>query len=587
MEERKFKEHEEFDEKDFEKESFSESNSSPMKTGSGRLKTSSSRQEGVKQEASSKYKQQVRRRMRSESRSDASASDQKATLNANSSYQGSRALGKELRKTSLRFVEEGATLTHRLASKSHQSDDDSDASEQAVSEAQGRIVRTRLRSHSLHGIKPTGAKSTSAAAPQFASASTPAEKKTANSATKVARSRAKKDLMRAHTLKGASANAAFPKGITTAGSPALNAASKVRDAATKWFVSFRNGAAAKTVAIAAGLMLIVSLAVGTVFMPVAGSLTQTSVASSYATEDKDIKAVDAAYSALESQVESETTDVESRYPGYDEYRYRIDEIGHNPYSLAALLTARYGEYDLPKAKDFLNQIAAAQYVLTYTPSTETREREAYDENGNPVRDATGNPIKETYTVRIMTVSLSNTSITGAAAKLLTDEEIPHYQLLVATKGNRDDLFQGAWTANPSTGGFGYTIPAEALKDSQFAAMIKEAEKYLGYPYVWGGSSPATSFDCSGFVCWVINHSVGNVGRTTAEGLRGYCSYVSPSEAKPGDIIFFQNTYPEVGASHVGIYVGNGMMIHCGDPIQYASIETSYWQQHFLAFGRLH
>nr|WP_172135562.1 C40 family peptidase [Adlercreutzia sp. ZJ473] len=394
--------------------------------------------------------------------------------------------------------------------------------------------------------------------------------------------------MRACAAKGTPTNtAAIARGIASSSSAAADAARMARASAAKRLVALGSSGGAKAVAIALALSLLAAFAVGAVAMPVAGSLMQTSVASSYASADQSIKDVDAAYSALEAQVEAEATGAESRYPGYDEYRYRIDEIGHDPYALAALLTARYGEYDLAKTRGFLDQIASAQYALTYAASTETEQRDVVDESGNPLLDESGNPVKETHTARIMTVSLSNTGIAGAAAKLLTDDEIPHYQLLAATKGNRDDLFKGSWTTNPSTGGFGYSIPAEALKDAQFAAMVEEAEKYLGYPYVWGGSSPSTSFDCSGFVCWVVNHSVGDVGRTTAEGLRGRCSYVSPSEARPGDLVFFQNTYPEVGASHVGIYVGGGMMIHCGDPIQYASIETSYWQQHFLAFGRLH
>jgi cell wall-associated NlpC family hydrolase len=174
---------------------------------------------------------------------------------------------------------------------------------------------------------------------------------------------------------------------------------------------------------------------------------------------------------------------------------------------------------------------------------------------------------------------------------MTAKEQEQYDQYNAYYGNRSYLFDvnSLPYAGTGTDGFGYDIPAEALSDQKFANMIQEAEKYLGYPYVWGGASPSTSFDCSGFVCWVINNCGNgwNVGRLTADGLRSACSYVSPSEAQPGDLIFFEKTYNTTGASHVGIYVGNGMMIHCGSPIKYTSIETSYWQEHFLAFGRIH
>lgn len=211
--------------------------------------------------------------------------------------------------------------------------------------------------------------------------------------------------------------------------------------------------------------------------------------------------------------------------------------------------------------------------------------EAYiaDDNGSQQVEVT-----KTTTQKILYVNLANEGFDAYARANLDEEQLLIYEALNRTLGNRDYLFDLNNFANAGNGGFGYQIPSEALSDEKFANMIHEAEKYLGYPYVWGGASPSTSFDCSGFVSWVINNC-GNgwsVGRQTAEGLRGCCAQVSPSEAKPGDLIFFQNTYPTSGASHVGIYVGNGMMIHCGNPIQYASIESSYWQQHFLGFGRI-
>lgn len=211
--------------------------------------------------------------------------------------------------------------------------------------------------------------------------------------------------------------------------------------------------------------------------------------------------------------------------------------------------------------------------------------EAYiaDSNGSQEVEVT-----TTREVNRLDVTLTNHNLDAVLRNRMTDKEQEQYDAYNKYYGNRDYLFD--LNSIPTGGaGFGYDIPAEALSDPQFAKMIREAEKYLGYPYVWGGASPSTSFDCSGFVCWVINNCGNgwNVGRTTADGLRSYCSYVSPSDAKPGDLIFFQGTYDTPGASHVGIYVGNNMMIHCGNPIQYTSIASSYWQQHFMAFGRLH
>ena len=210
--------------------------------------------------------------------------------------------------------------------------------------------------------------------------------------------------------------------------------------------------------------------------------------------------------------------------------------------------------------------------------------EAYiaDDNGNREVEVTS-----TREVNQLNVTLNNHSLDAVLRSRMNDEEEERYEYYNRTYGNRDYLFDIS-TLPSYGGGFGYDIPADALSDERFAKMIHEAEKYLGYPYVWGGASPSTSFDCSGFVSWVINNCGNgwNVGRQTADGLRSCCAQVSPSQAKPGDLIFFQGTYNTPGASHVGIYVGNGMMIHCGSPIQYTSIESAYWQQHFMAFGRL-
>jgi cell wall-associated NlpC family hydrolase len=337
------------------------------------------------------------------------------------------------------------------------------------------------------------------------------------------------------------------------------------------------------------------------------------IGSSYTSEDEDITEVDDDYSKLEAGLNSRIGRIETDYPGYDEYRYNLDEIGHDPFELASYLTAKLQSYTPATAAGELNALFGRQYTLTLSPVTEVRyrteQRTGYrDEQHTEIRaekdPKTGkiNMVEHTYTVTvpytytvevpynyyILNVALKNKSIGGVAAAGLNAEQQEMYAVYMQTRGNKDYLFEGNVYVDHSGGAYtDYDIPPDALTDTRFAAMIREAEKYLGYPYVWGGSSPATSFDCSGFVSWVINHSGGSVGRQTAGGLFNLCAKVPPSEAKPGDLIFFTKTYNSGGAvSHVGIYVGGGMMIHCGSPISYANVGSSYWQQHFYAYGRL-
>lgn len=308
--------------------------------------------------------------------------------------------------------------------------------------------------------------------------------------------------------------------------------------------------------------------------------------TSYGSSDSDIEAVEERYTALEKDLRERLSRIESDYPGYDEYHYSVDEIGHDPFELASYLTAKYGGYTPAQVQAELQALFGQQYILTITKTVEVRYRTETDtwtdENGETHTDTYEVP----YDYYILNVSLKNKSLGAVALANLDPEQTERYAIYQKTKGNRPYLFEGNIYAH--AGEYtDYDIPPQALADPEFAAMIAEAEKYLGYPYVWGGSSPSTSFDCSGFVCWVINQSsVGSVGRTTATGLFNACSHISPDEAQPGDLIFFQGTYDTSGASHVGIYVGNGTMIHCGSPIQYTSINTNYWQSHFLGHGRL-
>ena len=350
-------------------------------------------------------------------------------------------------------------------------------------------------------------------------------------------------------------------------------------------------------------------AVGLLVLVIAGSVSSCSVlingggnvvlGTSYTAEDEDLKGVETDYTKLEDKLRKQIDRIETDHPGYDEYRYNLAEIGHNPYELASLLTVEFENYTRSQVQARLQSIFEAQYELKLEEKVEirTRKETRVGYRYNPI---TGTGHTYTYQVtvqyeyKILNVTLLNRGVDYVARNSgLTDDQLQRYEVTLECRGNRDDLFAGIAFATPDGAGSSgeyqdYDIPGEALTDEKFRKMITEAEKYLGYPYVWGGSSPSTSFDCSGFVSWVINHCGNgwNVGRQTANGLMGKCDIIPKSEAKPGDLIFFQKTYNTSGASHVGIYVGNGMMIHCGNPISYASIETSYWRQHYYCMGRI-
>ena len=319
------------------------------------------------------------------------------------------------------------------------------------------------------------------------------------------------------------------------------------------------------------------------------SVTSSGVMTTYPSEDADMLAAEEQYKAKEAELQEYLDNYESTHD-YDEYHFELDEIEHDPYVLISMLTAmQEGGWKIDEVESLLQTIFDRQYTLTENVDVETRyrtETETYtDEDGNTTTESYEVP----YDYYICTVTLENFDLSHLPVYLMDEDHLSLYSVYMATLGNRPDLFgESSYVGKYYGGQSSYTVPAEALADEQFAAMITEAEKYLNYPYVWGGSSPSTSFDCSGFICWVLNHcGVGwNVGRTTAEGLRGMCSYVSPSDAKPGDLIFFEKTYNTSGASHIGIYVGENTMLHCGDPIQYTRIDTSYWQSHFMQFGRL-
>ena len=328
------------------------------------------------------------------------------------------------------------------------------------------------------------------------------------------------------------------------------------------------------------------------------SSTNLVVGTSYTADDTDIVGAEEDYKELEAQLQTRLDNIKDEYDGYDEYRITSDQIGHDPYELASYLSVLFQSHKRGQVQSTLQELFDSQYELTIEEEVEIRTRiESREVSYSDTDPETGETDHWTeteyyeveYEYYILNVNLKNNGLGKVIMDAgLTTDEMSRYAVLMQTYGNRREVFGDNPYAVAVEDVLHYDIPGEAMTDERFRRMIAEGEKYLGYPYVWGGSSPSTSFDCSGFVSWVVNHC-GNgwsVGRQTAEGLRQCCSIIPKSEAKPGDLIFFKGTYNTSGASHVGIYVGNGMMLHCGKPIQYASCETSYWQSHFYCFGRL-
>ena len=333
----------------------------------------------------------------------------------------------------------------------------------------------------------------------------------------------------------------------------------------------------------------------------AGGGGNSILATSFTAQDADIVAVEGDYVSLETELQNTVNRIEADHPGYDEYQYDLSEIAHNPFELAALLTVLYEDYTESEVQSMLQTIKDYQYTLTLTQVVETRTRTEERTGTRTIHHADGTTTTEEYTYEveveydyyILKTKLTNNGIQAAINALgLTDEQLQRYAVILEMRGNKPDIFGDDPYANPGVSEEyqDYDVPAEYLTDQQFANMLNEAERYLGYPYVWGGSSPSTSFDCSGFVSYVINNCGNgwNYGRLTANGWKDTTARVNASDVKPGDLIFFQGTYDTSGASHVGIIVdpANKIMIHCGNPIQYASYDSNYWRQHFYCYGRI-
>ena len=394
------------------------------------------------------------------------------------------------------------------------------------------------------------------------------------------------------------------KTAQTTAATARSAAARTKEAVKKAVFYVRNHSKGVFVVLGLGAIIVMLLGGVSSCTMMAGSGVSSVLSSSYLSEDSDILSAEAAYCAMEADLQ-EYLDTYEHTHAYDEYHYDLDTIEHDPYVLISILSALHeGIFTAAEVQSDLEMLFAKQYILTETMETETRyrtetligERHAQDpETGAYLYDIWGDPIMEEYeyedevpyTYYICTVELENYDLSHIPVEIMGEDTLSMYATYIGTLGNREDLFPGSsyvskYTEPPTI----YEIPPSALEDETFAALITEAEKYIGYPYVWGGSNPNTSFDCSGFVCWSMTASgVWNVGRTSAQGLYNACTPVSDSNVQPGDLIFFVGTYDTPGISHVGIYAGGGKMLHCGDPIRYVDINTSYWQSHFYAFAR--
>ena len=392
--------------------------------------------------------------------------------------------------------------------------------------------------------------------------------------------------------------AARKAGSQTAGSAVKSTGKSVKEKAADKVKEFFSKNKKVFLWLGAGLMILVLLAAGISSCTAMFTSTGSSIiASSYLSEDDAMTGAEAQYCQMEAELQDYLDKYESTHD-YDEYHYDLDEIEHDPYVLISILSALHeGVFTLDEVQSTLDMLFDKQYILTEDVEVEVRYRTETRTGTTTVTDPeTGETCTETYTYEvevpynyyICTVTLENFDLSHVPIYMMSEDQLSMYSAYMSTLGNREDLFPGSqyvdkYITNPPDD---YTVNPAYLSDEKFATLLTEAEKYLGYPYVWGGSNPSTSFDCSGFVSYVLTNSgLVNTGRLGAQGLYNVCTPVSSSDAKPGDLVFFVGTYDTPGVSHVGIYVGDGVMLHCGDPIQYSSINTSYWQSHFYAFGR--
>ena len=379
--------------------------------------------------------------------------------------------------------------------------------------------------------------------------------------------------------------AARKAGAQTASTATKSTGKTVREKASDKVKEFFSKNKKVFVWLGAGLMILILLSAGiSSCTAMFTSTTSSVIATSYLSEDDAMLGAEAQYCQMEAELQEYLDNYESTHD-YDEYHFDLDTIEHDPYVLVSILSAfNEGEFTLDEVQGLLQTLFDRQYILTEDVEVEVRYRTETrtDSEGNEY------DVEVPYNYYICTVTLENFDLSHLPVYIMNEDQLSMYSAYMSTLGNREDLFPGSgyvdkYIENPPDD---YTVNAAYLTDEKFATLIAEAEKYLGYPYVWGGSNPSTSFDCSGFVSYVLTNSgLVNTGRLGAQGLYNVCSPVSSADVKPGDLVFFVGTYDTPGVSHVGIYVGDNVMLHCGDPIQYTSINTSYWQSHFYAFGR--
>ena len=471
-------------------------------------------------------------------------------------------------------------------------------SEEAVSDfSKNRYARKLKKKAKMQGKKGARTPKSSVQKPtaaQDAGASCTGE----GSSNWLSRWRQKQDIQksyRAAARSGTAAQTVGGKAASNGASAARSGVGQVMDKGKSVVSTAVNGIAnfAKSnahVLLIVGVFLLLLLLVMSAFSSCSilfSGTTQVSGQTIYTAEDRDIRGAETDYKKLEKELDKKIKRTPTDHPGYDEYRYHLDDIEHDPWQLTSFLTTLYDDYTRSEVQTKLKETFAKQYKLTTWVEVQTRYRTVV-----MIDIFTGIPYttQVPYQYKIFHTKLENRGLEVVIREELTEDQWKRYEIFQDTKGGRPYLFKGGLPAGGSDGsgtpGIDYTVPAEALTDSEFSAIYKEAQKYVGTPYVWGGSTPETGFDCSGYVCWVYNQNGYDVGRTTANGLWNKSQHISEAEAKPGDLVFFEGTYDTPGKSHVGIYLGNGMMVSAGDPIKYADIHSSYWQKYLSGFGRL-